>query len=123
MPKIVAIEDEGMIAEFVGFLLRQGGYELVVVGDGGEALARVGEELPDLILLDVLLPSLDGFEVLRGLKADAALAGIPVVMLTARNREADLKLAAELGAVDYVTKPFSPGDLMARVRRICPVER
>lgn len=120
MPKIVAIEDEGMIAEFVGFLLRQGGYELVVVGDGGEALARVREERPDMILLDVLLPSLDGFEVLRGLKADAALAGIPVVMLTARNREVDMKLAAELGAVDYVTKPFSPPDLMARIRRVCP---
>jgi DNA-binding response OmpR family regulator len=120
MPKILAIEDEGMIAEFVGFLLRQGGYELAVAGDGAEALARVREERPDLILLDVLLPSMDGFDVLRGLKADADVAGIPVVMLTARNREADMKLAAELGAVDYVTKPFSPPDLMARVRKLCP---
>jgi two-component system alkaline phosphatase synthesis response regulator PhoP len=100
-----------------------GGGEGGGFGGWGEAEERVREERPDLVVLDVLLPTLDGFEVLRGLKSDAELAGIPVVMLTARNREADLKLAAELGAVDYVTKPFSPADLMARVRRICPVER
>jgi len=117
MQKVLIVEDEQLIVEFVEFLLRQEGFEPVTASDGDVALPLARQEQPCLILLDILLPTVDGFEVLRQLKASPDLNQIPVIIFTARNREADLSLAFKMGADDYVSKPFSPNELMARIHK------
>lgn len=117
MEKILVVEDEQLIVEFVEFLLRQEGFEPLTAADGDVVLALARQEQPVLILLDVLLPTVDGFEVLRQLRQSHDLKDIPVIIFTARNRDADLALAFEMGATDYVAKPFSPTELMVRIRR------
>jgi DNA-binding response OmpR family regulator len=117
MPKILIVEDEHLLADFVEFLLHQEGFETFPVYDGDVVVPLARQENPDLILLDVLLPGVDGFEVLRRLKESPDVRHIPVILLTARNRDADLALAFEMGASDYVEKPFSPTELMVRIRK------
>ena len=117
MVKILVVEDEQLVTEFVEFLLRQEGFLPISAPDGDVVLPLARKERPALILLDVLLPTLDGFEVLRQLKAAAECRDIPVIIFTARNRDADIALAFEMGATDYVAKPFSPTELMARIHK------
>ncbi len=113
---IVVIEDDPNIADLVDVYLRREGFRVVQAGDGTHGLEAVGREHPRLVVLDIGLPgTLDGFEVCRRIRATSA---VPVVMLTARDTELDRILGLELGADDYVTKPFSPRELAARVRAI-----
>ncbi|RMD64111.1 DNA-binding response regulator [Candidatus Parcubacteria bacterium] len=113
--RILVVEDERRMVRFIRLNLEHDGFEVVEAYTGREALERVREDLPDLILLDVMLPDLDGFEVLRMLRE---FSEIPVVMLTARSTEEDIVRGLELGADDYITKPFSPRVLVSRVRAV-----
>ena len=115
MAKILLAEDEKQIGDMVAFKLTNTGHQVVRARDGEEALALVAAERPDLVLLDVMMPGLNGFEVLRRLRADPALAAIPVIMLTAKGRERDVLTGLSGGAVDYIVKPFSLKELAARI--------
>ena len=114
--KILVVDDEAPIRELLVFNLAKQGYETDTAADGGEALAKARDA--DLILLDVMLPVMDGFEVCRRLKGNQETAAIPIIMLTARNGEIDKVLGLELGADDYVAKPFSTRELIARVKAV-----
>jgi len=116
--RILVVDDEPEAVDLVAFNLRQAGYEVVSAADGGEALRRARAQLPDLIVLDVMLPELDGLEVCKILRRDPTTAAIPILMLTAKASEVDRVLGLELGADDYVTKPFSPRELILRVRKL-----
>jgi len=116
--KIVLAEDEPQIARLVEFKLKKEGYEVICKGNGEEALEVIKAEKPDLILLDIMMPVMDGYVVLRRVKEDENLKGIPVVMLTARAQERDVVKGIDLGADDYIIKPFHPAELLARVKRI-----
>ncbi|NQT86145.1 response regulator [bacterium] len=120
MPKahILAVDDEEDILELVAYNLMKDGYRVSCVTSGEAALAAAQTRPPDLILLDLMLPGVDGLEVCRLLKRDPATAHIPVVMLTAKGEESDIVAGLELGADDYVTKPFSPRVLAARVKAV-----
>jgi DNA-binding response OmpR family regulator len=113
--RIMVVEDEPMVAEVVERYLRRDGYRVQVVDDGREALSAAEEFAPSLVVLDLMLPGLDGFEVFRQLRERGPM---PVIMLTARGEESDKLLGLELGADDYVTKPFSPRELAARVTAV-----
>ncbi|MGH7265254.1 MAG: response regulator transcription factor, partial [Candidatus Rokuibacteriota bacterium] len=106
MARILLADDERHIGDMVTFKLTNGGHHVLRAHDGEEALRLAATERPDLLILDVMMPVLDGFQVLRQLKADPALAPIPVIMLTARGRESDVLTGLSGGAVDYVVKPF-----------------
>jgi len=114
-PRVLIVEDDRTVAEVVARYLEREGFAVESVGDGLEALARADAKLPDLVVLDIMLPGLDGLEVCRRLRSRAP---IPVVMLTARGSEEDRVLGLELGADDYVAKPFSPRELTARVKAV-----
>ena len=116
MSKVLLIEDDLLIQELVTFNLEREGYTVKVAGDGKNGLEMVSSEMPDLILLDVMLPELDGYEVCKAIRAHKATACLPIIMLSARNEVADTVIGLELGADDYVTKPFSPRELVARVK-------
>ncbi len=116
MAKILVVDDEPDAVELVEFNLTNAGFEVVTAADGAEALKKARASLPDLIVLDVMLPEVDGLEVCKLLRRDAATAGIPIIMLTAKAAEIDRVLGLELGADDYVTKPFSPRDLVLRIK-------
>lgn len=118
MPKILVVDDEPDALELVSFNLKAAGYEVVTADDGAEAIKKARQQVPDLILLDVMLPEVDGLEVCKLLRRDAATAGIPIIMLTAKAAEIDRVLGLELGADDYVTKPFSPRELTLRVKNL-----
>lgn len=115
---ILVVEDEEAIRELIGINLQAAGYRVDFAVDGTQALEKVKTIHPDLILLDWMLPGLDGLDVLRRLKADSKLAVIPVMMLTAKSEESDIVLGLEMGAADYLTKPFSNKVLIARIRAI-----
>lgn len=115
--KIVLVEDDVQIARIVQIKLKNKGYEVAHAADGGAGLDLIRQERPDLVLLDVMMPVMDGYTVLRSLKADPALATIPIIMLSAKGQERDILQGLEGGAVDYVVKPFSPSELVARVQR------
>ncbi len=116
--KILVVDDEPDAVDLVQFNLTNAGYEVITAADGGEALKKARTFRPDLILLDVMLPEIDGLEVCKLLRRDAATSGIPVIMLTAKAAEIDRVLGLELGADDYVTKPFSPRELVLRVKNL-----
>ncbi len=116
--KILVVEDERDIARMIEYNLKKEGYRPSLVHDGGLAAAAAAREKPALVLLDLMLPGLDGLEVCRRLKADARTARIPIIMLTAKGEEADKVLGLGLGADDYVTKPFSLKELLARVQAV-----
>ena len=113
--KILVVDDEPKLVRVVREYLEHDGYRVVSAGDGREALERFRQERPDLVVLDVMLPELDGLEVCRRIRRDSA---VPIVMLTARAEEVDELIGLELGADDYVAKPFSPRTLLARVRSV-----
>jgi two-component system, OmpR family, alkaline phosphatase synthesis response regulator PhoP len=115
MKTILIVEDEYKIAEIAGDYLRRAGYGVVVAGNGATALQLVRERHPDLIVLDLGLPKVDGLEVTRTVRRESA---VPIIMLTARVEEDDRLLGLELGADDYITKPFSPRELVARVQAV-----
>ncbi|HKV08014.1 MAG TPA: response regulator [Thermoanaerobaculia bacterium] len=116
--RVLIVDDEPNIVVSLEFLLRQQGYEVLVAKDGEEALATVAERLPELVVLDVMLPGIDGFEVCRRLRERADLAGLKIVLLTARGRDVERVRGLEEGADAYVTKPFSTRDLMKQVARL-----
>jgi len=117
-PTILVVDDEEDIRELISLNLKREGYEVRPVETGEEALAEARRGVASLIILDLMLPGIDGLEVCRKLKADPRTQPIPVVMLTAKGEESDIVTGLELGADDYVTKPFSGKVLVARVRRI-----
>ncbi len=118
MPTVLVIEDEKDLAELVVFHLEQEGYSCLVAHDGATGLAEARRSKPDLILLDLMLPGMMGTEVCRTLKGAEHTAGIPVIMLTAKGEEIDRVVGFEMGADDYVVKPFSTRELMLRVRAV-----
>jgi two-component system phosphate regulon response regulator PhoB len=115
MAKILLVEDEKQIADMIAFKLNNAGHRVVRAQEGEQAITLAGHELPDLILLDAMMPGLGGFEVLRRLKGDSALRGIPVIMVTAKGHERDVLNGLKGGAIDYIVKPFSLKELSARV--------
>jgi len=119
MPKkILAVDDERHIVRLVEVNLQRAGYEVVTAYDGREALEKVKSETPDLVVLDVMMPYMDGFEVLKNLKADPTTAEIPVIMLTAKAQDADVFRGWQSGVDCYLTKPFNPMELLTFVKRI-----
>ena len=118
MPKILIVDDEPDALEVLGFNLKNAGYEVTTADDGDTALKKARQQLPDLILLDLMLPEIDGLEVCKLLRRDTATSGIPIIMLTAKASEIDRVVGLELGADDYVTMPFSPRELVLRVRNL-----
>jgi DNA-binding response OmpR family regulator len=115
MPRILVVDDEPKIVRLVRDYLEHGGFDVLVARDGREALMRARTERPDLVVLDLGLPGLDGLDVTRALRRDTS---VPLIMLTARDSETDKVLGLELGADDYLTKPFSPRELVARIRAV-----
>jgi two-component system alkaline phosphatase synthesis response regulator PhoP len=118
MSRILVAEDDPDIARLLSHYLDKAGFEAAVVGSGRDVLPRLRKEPPDLLLLDLMLPGLDGLEVCRAVRADVNTAAIPIIMLTAKSEESDRIVGLELGADDYITKPFSPGEVVARVRAL-----
>jgi two-component system phosphate regulon response regulator PhoB len=117
-PKILIVDDEPEAVELVEFNLKQSGFDVLTAADGAEALKKAHSALPSLVVLDLMLPEVDGLEVCKMLRRDPATAGIPIVMVTAKAAEIDRILGLELGADDYMTKPFSPRELVLRVKKI-----
>ena len=115
-PRILLVDDEPDNLELLAIILAHEGFLPVTASSGGEALDAVAKDAPDLVLLDVMMPVMDGFEVLRRLKADHATRGIPVIMLTAMDQPAAQKVARSAGAADFIGKPLDRADLCARVR-------
>src|SRR5512144_2382327 len=118
MAKIVVADDDADIRDLVVFKLQQSGHEVVSVVDGAAAVEACRDLLPDLALLDVMMPGMSGFEACLELRADPALAAIPVILLTARAQESDIEQGFNVGADDYVVKPFSPRELASRVAAV-----
>lgn len=116
--KILAVDDEEDICELIRFNLEKNGYKVFIAESGEKALEKALSILPDLIILDLMLPGIDGLEVAKKLKADAATQSIPIIMLTAKGEEADIVIGLEIGADDYIVKPFSPRVLAARIKAV-----
>ena len=117
-PLVLAADDDEDILDLVAFRLERSGYTVIVARDGEEALELAAKELPDLAVLDVMMPKVDGFEVTRRLRADEATSRMPIILLTARSQDADVQQGFNAGADDYLRKPFSPDELRARVQAI-----
>jgi two-component system phosphate regulon response regulator PhoB len=117
-PKILVVDDEPEAVELLEFNLKQAGYTVIAAVDGAEALKKARAQPPNLIVLDVMLPEIDGFEICKLLRRDPATARLPIIMVTAKAAEIDRVLGLELGADDYVTKPFSPRELLLRIRKV-----
>jgi two-component system alkaline phosphatase synthesis response regulator PhoP/two-component system response regulator VicR len=116
--KILAVDDEKHIVRLVQVNLERAGYEVVIANDGKEALEKVQAENPDLVVLDVMMPYMDGFEVLQNLRRNPATRDIPVIMLTAKAQDADVFKGWQSGVDCYLTKPFNPMELLSFVKRI-----
>ena len=117
-PRILIVEDEKDIVQVLEYALRQAGFDTVAARDGAEAFARVRERTPDAVILDLMLPDLAGTEICRQLKSNPRTAAAPVIMLTARSEEVDRVVGFELGADDYITKPFSVREVVLRVKAV-----
>ncbi|MCB0233212.1 MAG: response regulator transcription factor, partial [Anaerolineae bacterium] len=116
--RILVVDDDKQIARLIRSYLEQAGYQVVVAYDGETALHALRRESPDLVVLDLMLPDRDGWDVTRTVRSDPALAATPIIMVTARVEDTDKIIGLELGADDYVTKPFNPRELVSRVRAI-----
>jgi two-component system, OmpR family, alkaline phosphatase synthesis response regulator PhoP len=116
--KILIVEDEKDIGRMLEYNLGKEGYKTVVCRDGEQAVGLARKEKPSLMVLDLMLPGMDGFEICKIIKADDKLKSIPIIMLTAKAQESDKVIGLELGADDYVTKPFSPRELLARIKAV-----
>jgi DNA-binding response OmpR family regulator len=117
-PTILIADDEPDVLELVGYRLSRSGFTVVEACDGEEALARALDQVPDLAVLDVMMPKLDGYELTRRLRSADATQRVPVILLTARAQESDIATGFEAGADDYLRKPFNPDELVARVRAV-----
>lgn len=120
--KILIVDDDAFIRLPLEFGLRQEGFEPSTATDGLEALARIEQDPPELVVLDVMMPGPDGFETCEAIKRDARFSSIPVVLLSARWRDGDRERARQVGAEDLLSKPCSPADLVRRVREMFPME-
>lgn len=116
--KILIVDDEKDIVKMLDYNLKKEGYRTALAYDGEDALEMAKKEHPDLIVLDLMLPGMDGLEVCKSLKKEPKSASIPIIMLTAKTQEADKIVGLELGADDYITKPFSPRELIARIKAV-----
>jgi len=116
--KVLIVDDEPNIVLSVEFLMRREGHEVVTASDGQEAMDLLAATRPDLMILDVMMPRKNGFEVCADVRADPALSRMPILMLTAKGREAEMKKGISLGADAYITKPFSTHDLVAKVHEL-----
>ena len=116
--KILVVDDEVYIVHILDFSLGMEGYEVITALDGEAALEKARNEKPDLIVLDIMMPKLDGYETCKALKSESKTKDIPVILLSAKGRNADQKLGFEVGADDYITKPFSPRKLVERINAI-----
>ena len=116
--KILVVDDEIYIVHILDFSLGMEGYEVLTALDGEQALEKARAEKPDLIVLDIMMPKLDGYETCKLLKSDESTRGIPVILLSAKGRNVDQKIGFEVGADDYITKPFSPRKLVERINAI-----
>jgi DNA-binding response OmpR family regulator len=118
MPRILIVEDDKDIAALIAHFVEKNGYGFEIVADGGRALTRSRETPADLVILDLMLPGLSGLEVCKALRDDSRTLSLPIIMLTARGEESERILGLDSGADDYIVKPFSPNELMARVRAL-----
>ena len=116
--RILVVDDEIYIVHILDFSLGMEGYEVITALDGEQALEKARAERPDLIVLDIMMPKLDGYETCKRLKADADTKDVPVILLSAKGRNVDQKVGFEVGADDYITKPFSPRKLVERINAI-----
>src|SRR5258708_14941020 len=116
--KILVVDDEAVLLETIAYNLEQAGYEVITAADGASALEAARKEKPDLMILDLMLPVIDGLEVCRRLRNEDDTSGILILMLTAKSEEIDKVVGLEVGADDYVTKPFSRHELLARVKAL-----
>jgi two-component system alkaline phosphatase synthesis response regulator PhoP len=122
-PSVLLVDDEPNIVLSLEFLMKQAGYDVRIARDGDAALQAVNDRTPDLILLDVMTPGRDGYEVCQIIRANPAWRGVKIVMLTAKSREVEREKGLALGADDYITKPFSTRELVDRVKRLLADER
>ena len=116
--KILVVDDEIYIVHILDFSLGIEGYEVMTALDGEQALSKVAQDKPDLIVLDIMMPKLDGYETCKALKSNPETKAIPVILLSAKGRNVDQKVGFEVGADDYITKPFSPRKLVERINAI-----
>ena len=116
--KVLVVYDEPFISRSLAFVLRKGKYEVLEARDGAEALTIIEREHPDLVFLDVMMPKLDGFQVVERVRANAALDGVRIVLLTARGQDADRQKGETVGADAYVTKPFSPTKILEQAKQL-----
>jgi CheY-like chemotaxis protein len=110
--KILVVDDEPTIVRLMEFILARQGHEMIVAVNGEEALEKIRSQQPDLVLLDIMMPRIDGYEVAQRLRADPATATLPIIMLSAKAQEEDIRRGVEVGVDEYVTKPFSPDHLV-----------
>jgi two-component system, OmpR family, alkaline phosphatase synthesis response regulator PhoP len=115
--KILVVDDEPPIVRLMEFILAREGHEMIVAVNGEEALACVTEHNPDLVLLDIMMPRIDGYEVARTLRADPRYCEIPIIMLSAKAQDEDVRRGVEVGVNEYITKPFNPQDLVRAVNK------
>jgi DNA-binding response OmpR family regulator len=120
--RILIVEDETNIAESLSFILRRADFDVATVGDGAEALDRLRRERFAAIILDIMLPGMNGFDVLRAMRADRALAALPVIVLTAKGQANDRKMAEAIGASAFITKPFSNAEIVDCVSRLAEAQ-
>ena len=116
--RILVVDDEIYIVHILDFSLGMEGYEVITALDGEQALEKLKSERPDLIVLDIMMPKLDGYEVCKAIKSDPGTRHIPVILLSAKGRNVDQKLGFDVGADDYITKPFSPRKLVERINQL-----
>jgi DNA-binding response OmpR family regulator len=121
--RILIVDDEPNIILSLEYLMKREGFEVALAGDGERALQAMAEQRPDLVILDVMMPKLNGFEVCQRIRAQPAWHGVPILMLTAKGHETEMKKGLALGADAYVTKPFSTKDLVAEIRRLLQAGR
>jgi DNA-binding response OmpR family regulator len=118
MAKILIAEDEPDIRDLLSFTLQYGGFEVIAVPNGIEAIERAGKDKPDLIMLDVRMPKMTGYDACKALKSNPETSAIPIVFLSAKGQDAEVKAGLEAGALDYILKPFAPDFLLKRVREL-----
>jgi two-component system alkaline phosphatase synthesis response regulator PhoP/two-component system response regulator VicR len=118
MPRILAVDDEPNIVRLIQVNLERHGYQVETANNGAQALAKIRENRPDLLVSDVMMPEMDGFELLKNIRMDAELSELPVIMLTAKTQDADVMRGYSHGADMYLTKPFNPAELLQFVKRV-----
>ncbi len=121
--KILVVDDEVNITQILEFSMGAEGYEVITASNGEEAIDKARKEQPDLIILDIMMPRIDGYEACRILKANPLTKNIPVVLLTAKGRDVDKRLGYEVGATDYIVKPFSPNKLIERINELLSLKK